>query len=249
MLASTLAGLDKVLTWWSNSVSWAAGWYKSPRGYRLIFASSLMLPLAAATVVYYPSLSQWFFTDDFLWLEAASNPDLGDFIEGSLSFPRRPTPYWRPLIDFYFFSMYRVFQLDAGAYHTANLLLHGTVGALVVLLVHRVTRSLLTGLVAAVIFVIAPTYWTSVVWVSNATTLIAAAFALSAIVLYLWYVDVGERPILLGLGAAAFALALLAKETSFVVPGLMVVLGFAVWQQAGRPVPNACSCLSPPSCL
>ena len=134
--------------------------------------------------------------------------------------------------------MYRVIQLDASAYHVANLLLHGTVGALVVLLVHRVTRSLLTGLLAAVIFVIAPTYWTSVVWVSNATTLIAATFAFGAVVLYLRYVDVGERPILLGLGLAAFALALLAKETSFIVPGLMAVLGFAVWQQRGEASPR-----------
>lgn len=186
---------------------------------RLLSMAALLLPLGAATAVYAQFLGHWFLTDDFLWLEAASSDDLSAFIRGAFEFPRGPTPYWRPLIDGYFFAMYRVFGLEATAYHVANLLVHGANAALTALIVRRLVRSWLAGTLAGLFFAVTPAYGTTVVWASAATELHATLLGLSSILLFLFWQQ-RPRPTMLAASVLCFAGALLAKETSVAVPVL-----------------------------
>ncbi len=91
-----------------------------------------MLPFAAAAAVYSRFLGQWFFRDDTAALSAGKNPDFLDFLRVAFSLP-----YWRPLVDFYFFAMYRLFGTDALPYHLVNAVLHGATASLTALLVRR----------------------------------------------------------------------------------------------------------------
>lgn len=175
-------------------------WYDTPAGQRLVLVIGLLVTFAAASLVYYRFLDQWFFRDDIVWLEAAKNPQLLEAIKSAIEFPRGPTPFWRPGADFYFFSMYRLFSLDAFPYHLANLVLHAATAAATVMLIRRVTRSLAAGILAGLLLAVAPAYGTGVVWVSTVASLIAALLSVTTLLLFLRYwgrsggpEDVGPR--------------------------------------------------------
>ncbi len=194
---------------------------------RLVTAAALSLPLAAAAVVYGQFLNVWFAADDVDWLQVAANPDFLDFVKGAFTLPDGPTGYWRPLIDLYFFSMLRVFHLEATAYHVVSLLVHGATAACTVLIVRRLSRSLTAGAVAGLLFAVAPTYAVAVTWISAATELFSVFFSIAAVLLFLRYLDGEGRAGTLLVGTFAFAGALLSKEASVSVPAIMAVVGLA----------------------
>jgi len=208
-------------------------WCTSTRGQHLIVGSSIVLPLAAAACVYGQFLNQWFVTDDFLWLKAASDPDLHRFLRGALTFPDGPTPYWRPAIDLYFFCMYRVFSLHAVPYHVASLLWHGAVAAATVLLVKRIARSLPVGLLAGVLFSVTPSYGVSVTWISGTTEVISVFFAVATVLLYMEFMRQKRQGMLL-LAACTFVMSLLAKETGVVLVPMLAALSLAAFPPRSR---------------
>jgi hypothetical protein len=175
--------------------------------------------------IYGQFLTHWFVTDDFVWLRAASNPDLSSFIRGAFEFPRGPTPYWRPAIDVYFFGMYRLFHLNATAYLTANLLVH-ILSASLIALIASLCSFRIAGLLAGVIFVASPAFGSVVTWASGVTELLATFFSLLAVASFLHYRRGRKLPWLL-LSIVAFVLGLLAHETTVMLPAILVVLAFA----------------------
>jgi hypothetical protein len=195
---------------------------------RLALAAALLLPFAAATLVYSRFLSQWFFRDDTAALTAGKNPDFLDFLRAAFSLP-----YWRPLVDFYFFAMYRLFGTDALPYHLVNVVLHGATATLTVLLIRRVTRSLSAGVLAGVLFAVAPAYGEAVVWISTAGPAMATLFSVTTIVLFLRYIEGEGGRGTLFLAVAAFFAALLSMEGSVCIPAVLVLLGLAVRPPSG----------------
>lgn len=210
-------------------------WYDTPAGQRLVLVAGLLLTAAAAALVYSRFLDQWFFRDDIVWLEAGKNPHVLEAIKSSFEFPRGPTPFWRPFTDFYFFSMYRLFSLDAFPYHLANLVLHAATASATVMLIRRVTRSLPAGILAGLLFAVAPAYGTGVVWVSTVGSLMAALLSVTTLLLFLrfWEAAGGWRTLVLA--TVTFAAALLTMEASASLPALLVVLGLAVKLPSDRP--------------
>ena len=209
--------------------------YDTPAGQRLVLVAGLLLTVAAASLVYYRFLDQWFFRDDIVWLGAAKNPHVLESIKSAFEFPRGPTPYWRPLADFYFFSMYRLFSLDAFPYHLANLVLHAATAAATVMLIRRVTRSLAAGILAGLLFAVAPAYGTGVVWISTVGSLMAALLSVTTLVLFLrfWEGAAGRRTLVLA--TVTFTAALFTMEASASLPVFLVVLGLAVKLPSDRP--------------
>ncbi len=179
-------------------------------------------------------LDQYFFRDDIVWLGAATNDDFINFVKSAFTVPSGQTPYWRPLSDFYFFGMYRVFAADALPYNLANLLLHAGTASATALFIRQVTRSPLTGLIAGALFAVAPAYGTGIVWISTAGTLIAALFSVATVILFLRSLGEHEHSASRYAALAAFVLALLAQEASIAIPAVLLILGIAT-----RPVRNA----------
>ena len=194
---------------------------------RLLFGvATFLLPPVAATLVYFQFLDQWFVTDDFLFLQAASGRNIFEFVGRSFTSPIGPNV--RPLFELYMFGMYRMFALEGVVYHVANLLLHGAISVLVVLLVLQVSGSRVSGLVAGLVFAVTPAYGVSVTWVTNATSLIAGLCFISAVTLFLRFWGGERRPAYMALSLLMFVAGLLARETVATLPAVLIVLGLAV---------------------
>jgi hypothetical protein len=204
--------------------------------------SGLRFPLVAAGIVglillpfivNWPSMSDFFMSDDFIWLKAASSHGFFDLMARETSLNTRldifdyPTPYVRPLVDAYFWVTYRIFGFDAGAYHALAISLHAAVGLLVALLGWQLSRSRVTGFAAAALFLVLPTYDMAVTWVSEATDLIYTLFYLLAMTLFLAHLRRGSgRGWPYAASLVAFTLALLSKEPAITMPAAAAILAF-----------------------
>jgi hypothetical protein len=67
-------------------------------------------------------------------------------------------------------------------FHLANVVLHGATATATVLLIRQITRSLLAGVLAGVLFAVAPAYGEGVIWISTVGTTMAALFSVTTIV-------------------------------------------------------------------
>lgn len=186
------------------------------------------VPLAAGIAVYYRYITSWFFTDDFLWLEAAKNPNFLDSVKEAFTFPRGATPYWRPLVDLYFFSMYRVVGLRASAYHIANLVLHISNGVLLGFLLLRLSRSVFASCLAAALFVVSPTYVAMVPWASGVTALLSGVFAMLTLLLFVKALQEDRGYRWLALPVITLLAAVLAKEDAIALLPVLVLLAVLV---------------------
>ncbi len=191
-------------------------------------AVCVVVPTVLAIIVYRSSAGLWFWTDDFVWLNAATNPNLFDSAKEAFTFPRGATPYWRPLVDFYFFGMYRTVGTNATAYHVATLVLHIGSGVLLGLLAFRVTSSRITATLAAAMFVISPTYSTMVPWASGVTATLSGFFSIAAVYLYVQWLLGGRSYRWVLLAVAMLVAALLSKEDASAVIGVLAVVALAL---------------------
>jgi hypothetical protein len=195
-------------------------------------AALLALPAVAAALVYFPFLNDFFATDDFHWLRAASNPDALDFFRRAFTFPESTefeyaTPNWRPFVDGYFFVAYRLFGLHPLPYHAVNVALHAGNAVLLSLLIAHVTSRRTVGVVTGTLFAVAPTYDLVVTSIGHATELFATFFSLSALLLYAHHLRAGSRGrALYPLALLAFVLALMSRESAVVLAP--VLLGMAL---------------------
>jgi len=201
-----------------------------PAGHVAITSAGLLAIFVVAFLVYWPHLTDFFALDDYVWLKAASNPNAADFFRRALSFPsatpfQEPTPFWRPLVDTYFFAWWRAFHLHPLPYHITNVALHGANAALVVVLAWQISHSRLTGLLAGLLFAVLPTYDFAVTWISSVTELLGVLFYLLTLVLYAAYLSGSRQAKRLYWGAlATLFLALLSKESSVTLPALLIGL-------------------------
>ena len=197
-------------------------------GQLIKIAALFAIPFALAFFTYRDFLGLWFWTDDFVWLEAAANPSLGDSIREAVAFPQGSTPYWRPLIDFHFFSMYRVFGLSGTPYHVFNVTLHAASAAMLGLLTVRLTRSWAMAGLGAALFAVSPTYATMVPWVSGITGIYAAFFGVLTVLLYVDFLERSRSYRWLALPIITFAATLFAKEEAVVLPAILVMIAAAL---------------------
>jgi Flp pilus assembly protein TadD len=130
-------------------------------------------------------------------------------------------------------------------FHTMNLLAHAANGLLVLLVLHRLTRSRWPACLGALLFALHPLQAEPVAWASSMYSELSGFFALLALWQYLKYSDLryGDasdappapapgtrpkrrpgywRPYLIA--TVAFALALLTKPVAVVVPGIVAVI-------------------------
>jgi hypothetical protein len=198
---------------------------------RISFYSLLLTAcIALSFAVYGPFLRDHFVLDDFIWLHAARTPDAAQFARDAFGFPAAtsfsvPTPFWRPLIDGYFFVAWRLFGLNPLPYHMTNVAVHAANAVLLALLVRRIAGSRLVALVTALIWLVLPAYDYTVVWISEATELLATFWYLSTLVLFTVYLQAkSNRSPLYVAALISMALALLAKQSSATIPVVLAML-------------------------
>lgn len=139
--------------------------------------------------------------------------------------PSKPTGYYRPVV----LLSLRVDSLLAPrfppSYHFTNVILHSLATGLVFSLVALTVGSAGAGLAGALLFAVHPVHTEAVAFVSGRTDLWAALFLLASVLA--WIRDrgapTGARWPWRAAGVLSFALALLSKEVSFVLPAVLLV--------------------------
>jgi hypothetical protein len=116
------------------------------------------------------------------------------------------------------------------SFHLSNVLMHVLNTALLFLLLAQIFSSSLAAWTGALLFAVHPVHVESVAFVSGRTDLLAAVFILLS-VLY-WFAARKGTPAIktrlyLMMGAAAFFLACLSKETAFMLPALLTFWSLA----------------------
>jgi len=199
----------------------------------IAFPAAFLAPIAAALVVYWPRLGDYFVYDNFFWLRAVRNHSFWVVVYRAFTFPvAKPfdevTRFWRPLTDLYFYAG-QGFGLHPEPYHVVNVLVHGMVGSLAAVLLRRLSGSLLAASLAGLLFTVAPTYEFAVTWISQVSELFGAALILCALLAYHAYLTADEPRRIYHAATIAFTiLALLAKESTIILLLLLPALALAL---------------------
>lgn len=183
----------------------------------------LLLCLPLALIFYSRTLTTHFLSDDFgLIGKAATN---GFFVGWG--------GFVRPIVVLTYVVDFTVWGLNPVGYHLTNVLLH-TLNAV---LVGALTAALLRALgsevkreipaLAAVAFLALACHTESVAWISGRTDLVASVFMLLALLAHVTSLETRRRSFMM-FSLAAFALALLSKESAVVFPAVVAVLTLAL---------------------
>ena len=197
--------------------------------------------LAAVLAVYAFTLGFGFVFDDHLQVER--NPWLRS-PDGLRLFLTRPfwgfnreqgplgSNYYRPAFGAFDSLLARLYGLDATAFHAASVGLHLGVCLLVAAGASRLTRSPAAALAAGLLFAVHPAHAEAVAWVGGQPDLLAAVFALTAVLAYLKAKDEGKGS---WIGPLAYLLACLAKETGVATLLVLAAVEATEWRRDGSP--------------
>lgn len=168
---------------------------------------------------YANTLSNGFVFDDSAYISSSTVRDLSIpnmFLKDWLGLAiYRPLTLLSLGIDFHFFV-----ENPAG-YHFTNLILHIINGILLYFLARRLQNHPLTGLWAALFYIIHPIQTEVVAWISARGDLIATLFFLTS---YLAYLRTQSKPESFGWRSVSWGLyagSILAKETAIVLPAIL----------------------------
>lgn len=138
--------------------------------------------------------------------------------------------YYRPLVSVSFMKEYFFFGLNPVPYYIDNILLHILNTLLVFGILYQLTRREQTALAVAALFALHPIHWEAVSNIPGRAILLCAFFYLLSLFFFL----LSDRKKLFSyLSLAAFALALLCKESAGVLPALLLSLMYFVKKKEG----------------
>ena len=190
--------------------------------------SAAFLAGAAAVLLSANSVLNDFAFDDLsIIVQNTSIQDLGSLPEALVS-PYWPNEYgqalglWRPLATAFYGLQWALWGENPAMFHVMNVLLHGVVTALVVLVLAQLAP-LALAFVAGLLFAAHPVHVEAVANVVGLAEVLSSALFLGACLVFL---RAGERIALLP-GAAItllFVFAFLAKESAVTLPGVLFLL-------------------------
>jgi hypothetical protein len=187
----------------------------------LFYAATAILLLTAA--LYGPAIGSYFHSDDFVLIEQVRRG--GPF---SL-WTHAPSGFLRPVVSLSLATDLALWGLQPAGYHCFNVAVHALnallVGALALRILPPARRAGLA-FAAAVLFVVQPFHAESVCWVSGRTDLLATFFFLGSFYAYIRWRETAYRRWLIA-SVAACLLALGSKESSAILPMIMLVWEFA----------------------
>lgn len=183
----------------------------------------------AAILVYANALHDGFALDDVVVV--AQNPNVHHFapfgdLWVSAYWPNLPfqVGLYRPLTIFSYMVEWALWHGHAMGFHAVNVVLHGAVSALLVILVLRLGAPPLAALVGGLLFAIHPVHVEAVAGVVGYAELMMTALVLVACLVHLSRAG----PVVLRWIAIAgcFLAALLVKETAVALPLLLMIVDF-----------------------
>jgi hypothetical protein len=201
---------------------------------RGFYCAAIFLISALALLAYYPILKCFFTGTDTLTLIETSRVDsFGDLVKIFSSPLMDGTDFtkiglfYRPVsvLTYTFDSL--LWGLDPFGFHLTNLLLHISVGFLLLVLVVNLSGGdfLFAGL-ATGIFILHPVLVESVPAIDRRHDLISSLFLLITLIFFIkGLLKERSRSLFLGFSAASYCLALGSKETAVVIPALVFVYG------------------------
>jgi hypothetical protein len=176
-----------------------------------------------------PETTYKIFTEDF-WptLRRGGAVRMDDRFEADRS------SYYRPLVTLSYHVDHGLFKGKAAGFHLMNVFWNAAVCAMVVVFVYLLFGSTVLGLMTALLFAVHPVHTESVAWISGRTDILATLWSLVSLSLYI--VARRRRNVLVLAGSlVAFALGILSKETAALVPLIIVLFEFGLFNDLFSP--------------
>ena len=129
--------------------------------------------------------------------------------------------YYRPLVSLSFMTEYHFFGLDPVYYYLTNILIHIFSAWLVFLIAEILLKDTVAAFAVGLLFGIHPVHAEAVSNIPGRAILLCGLFYLASFYCFLMAEKKGK--VFYGLSLAAFALALLSKESAGVLPLLLIV--------------------------
>lgn len=188
----------------------------------------ISLLLAAVTLAVYWQVSQFEFVniDDGPYVTENRLIQSGITFEGiRWAFSTTYAEFWHPLTWLSLMFDYQLYGLNAGGYHTTNLILHILSTLLLFWLFNRMTEAPWKSAFVAALFGIHPLHVESVAWIAERKDVLSGFFWMLTLCLYVYYT---EKPGIrrYGLVLCGFVLALMSKPMVVTLPVIMILLDY-----------------------
>jgi tetratricopeptide (TPR) repeat protein len=131
--------------------------------------------------------------------------------------------YYRPLVSLSYHIQYQIFDGKPGGFHIVNAIWNAAVCALVLAFVYLLFGNIVFALVTALLFAVHPIHTENVAWIAGRTDVLSTLWAMASLVFYV-LARKRRRVWWLVAALAAFAVSLLAKESSAFLPLVIVLL-------------------------
>jgi Flp pilus assembly protein TadD len=187
--------------------------------------------IAVGLIIYSPMMNSPFTVlDDYYSIvendqirspTALQNIFLKSFFEGNA--------YYRPIVSLSFLIEYQLFGLNPFYFHFTNFILHLLSAFFVFLLMEIIFKNRVQGFLVALLFLIHPIQTEAVSFIAGRSNLLSALFFLIALTLFCFLqgsANQGRKVSLAFASYFAFALALLSKESSVMLPIVLCVYTF-----------------------
>jgi protein O-mannosyl-transferase len=186
------------------------GWLAAP--------AVLAMYLAVGVTVYARILPSFFVADDFAYLHEIAVSQSPSIIFSALA-----GRYFRPMVVFAYYLNYQISALDPFSYHLTVVLLNVGNAWLVFLLGRALAAPPLAAPLAGLLFLVFGGHAEAITWIGGMADPLVTMFVLVALLLFLRALE-HERPLGFVVAVwAAFAGALLSKESAAILPGLLIV--------------------------
>jgi hypothetical protein len=206
---------------------------------------TVIAPFVVCALLYLPTLSGAFLSDDYAVLGALSGWAKSGALWAQLlhkfySGLDAPSNYYRPLTLLSFASSYALWGAEPLGWRAVNLCLHLASGALIFAILRNLVpsrpaaRPVVGPAIGAAIFLLFPASPEAVAWVSGRYDLLAVFFVLASIFLFLRSVRWTDAWGIAALCAAACAFA--SKESAVLVPAVVTAFAIARHTRDARPV-------------
>ena len=132
---------------------------------------------------------------------------------------------YRPVVTLSYFVDYAIWQLQPWGYHMTNLIIHTLNVYLVYFTAYLLFKNRITAFISCLLFSIHPIFSEAINAVSYREDLLSASFLLVAFILFIQYNKSTNRRYFIiwyALSLLTYLLAMLSKETAFVLPFLIL---------------------------
>ncbi|MFH0952518.1 MAG: hypothetical protein V1838_05080 [Patescibacteria group bacterium] len=183
---------------------------------------------------FYSALSVGFLADDWGFLEYVSGLGTGgEAISTLLTTSIGGDSFYRPVVDSSFWIDYQIYGDNAIGFHLTNVILFGLIVGLSSILIGKLLKRRMLGIIAGLLLMVSPFAHESVIWIAGRTDLLSALFMILSVLLFIKY---RQRPSVrrLILFCLVTLLALFSKENSIVLLALLPVIDLfyhKIWRQ------------------